>query len=188
MMNNNSLKLLAVFILLAAVGCSQAAPTTPTAEPLAPTEISDPVDTETSEPTETLEPTETEATEAPAPTEEATAAAPEGIGIVPEPGHWSGDTISFDVTADGVIQNLHVSLNMPTGSCGVDVTGDIPVEDGMFLVGSRDKDGNLGLQSIAGQFDTTTTASGEMTGAWMCGGGIGIINNPDWTAELESGS
>ena len=57
----------------------------------------------------------------------------ESDAVAPRPGPWAGDSVSFDVDADGNLHNFQLKAWIGTGQCGLDV-GDVPIDaTGEFL-------------------------------------------------------
>jgi len=111
-------------------------------------------------------------------------------------GHWEtanvgNSPVSFDVTADGKIQNFNILVG---GNCDTTVNLDISIGDNhQFIIGEVDAESKPVDNGIIGTFDTPTTVIGTFDSSWECplsGGAVNVSFYPElltyWTAEWQA--
>lgn len=171
----------ALLSLLCLAGCTTAR----TAIPPTPTSLS----TATRVPP-TATPTRVPPTQTPAPTSTPTPIPPTAT-LTPLPGpkagRWEGDSISFEVTTDRKIHNLTIVIPFGGDKCQLKANEDAEIEkNGTFLVGERDTDGSLMINSVSGEFTSPTTLIGKKPKGFSCGGWVTFSSSDSWSAIWQA--
>lgn len=172
---------MALLALLFFAGCA----TVPTAIPPTPTSVP----TVTPVPP-TATPTQVPPTHTPAPTSTPTpipsTATPTPIPG-PKIGRWEGDSISFEVTTDRKIHNLTIVIPVGVDKCQLKANEDSEIEkNGTFLIGKRDTDGSLMVNSVSGEFTSPTTLIGKKPNGFSCGGWVTFSSSDSWSASWKA--